>query len=373
MHIPQWVQVGDDIDGEAPGDESGRSVALSSNGAVLAIGAPGNDGFGDRAGHLRVYVNIGGEWRQRGRDLDGSAGAEFGYAVALSADGTIFAVGVRLANNEFGEGSGRVVAYRWVSGDWQTMGSSIEGEGQFGSSVALSDDGIILAVGAPFLNRDPNTGLVRVFAWTGRDWNRRGLNLLGLTGYSVSLSSDGSIVASGGPWAHSGRVRIYRWSESGWRQLGSTLVGFSSNDGFGTSVSLSGDGTVVAVGAARDDSYAVAFRNDGAGWVQIGQTIRVEDGFGFSLSLSFDGSTVVIGGYLNDSNGTNSGHALVYRFSPNGQEWVQVGQELLGERVGDRFGISTSISDDGTRIAIGADGNDGNGVNTGSVRVYDFQ
>jgi len=39
-----WMNVGDDIDGEADGDKSGWSVSLSSDGTVLAIGAVGNDG-----------------------------------------------------------------------------------------------------------------------------------------------------------------------------------------------------------------------------------------------------------------------------------------------------------------------------------------
>ena len=55
-----WFQVGDDIDGEAAFDESGVAVALSSDGAPVAIGAPFNDGNGDRAGHVRVFSNVGG-------------------------------------------------------------------------------------------------------------------------------------------------------------------------------------------------------------------------------------------------------------------------------------------------------------------------
>ena len=50
-----WTQLGSDIDGEAAGDESGFSVALSANGARLAVGAPFNDGTGAESGHARVY------------------------------------------------------------------------------------------------------------------------------------------------------------------------------------------------------------------------------------------------------------------------------------------------------------------------------
>ena len=388
VQAAQWVQVGDDIDGENPDDLSSFSVALSSNGAGLAIGAFGNDDGGSDAGHVRVYVNAGGGWEQRGSDLDGlTAGDGFGWSVSLSADGTILAVGARFTNGANGSNSGRVHVYKWIANSWQPMGAPIDGEAagdDFGYSVALSADGTILVVGS-LANRaaELEVGQVKIFAWTGTKWSQRGNDLDGQSsgewfGHTVALSSDGSIVACGGDqWLHPGPgyVRVYSWTGSTWRQIGSTLVGLVATDEFGTSVSLSGDGRVLAVGADTGN-YAVIYRNDGTDWVQIGQTIRGEasgDLFGFSLSLSFDGNTVLIGGYWNDSNGTSSGHALVYRLSPNGQEWFQVGQELVGEAAEDRFGISTSISDDGARIAIGAYLNDGNGRNAGHVRVYDLQ
>ena len=378
MPDAQWIQVGNDIDGESPGDESGISVALSSNGAVVAIGAYLNDGGGSSAGHVRVYFNAGGGWEQRGSDLDGSsAGDQFGWSVSLSAGGNILAVGAVLANGVNGIDSGQVNVFQWISNTWQPLGSTLDGAGAgdlFGYSVALSDDGTTLAVGALFNDAGgSDAGHVRVLAWTGTDWTQQGNDLLGSSpgdkfGNLVSLSADGSILAIGGDQPGNDGVKIYRWSNSAWRQQGSTLTGFSSND-------LSGDGSFVAVGA-DERNYVVVFRNDGTDWVQIGQTIRGEASgarFGFSVSLSFDGKTILIGGIWNDSNGINSGHALVFRLSPNEQEWRQVGQELVGEAAGDRFGWSTSISDSGTRISIGAYGNDGNGDRAGHVRVYDLQ
>ena len=50
--------LGQDIDGEAPGDQLGRSVSLSSDGKTVAIGAPFNDGKGSDAGQVRVYSLI---------------------------------------------------------------------------------------------------------------------------------------------------------------------------------------------------------------------------------------------------------------------------------------------------------------------------
>ena len=54
-----WTQVGTDIDGESGGDQSGQSVAISSDGLTVAIGASYNDGTtgttGDNRGHVRIY------------------------------------------------------------------------------------------------------------------------------------------------------------------------------------------------------------------------------------------------------------------------------------------------------------------------------
>ena len=57
-----WTQIGDDINGEAAGDNNGHSVSLSSDGTILAIGSGGNDGGGNNAGSVRVFQNIAGNW-----------------------------------------------------------------------------------------------------------------------------------------------------------------------------------------------------------------------------------------------------------------------------------------------------------------------
>ena len=91
-------QIGSDIDGEAWGDYSGSSVALSADGSVLAIGAPSNDGNGGFSGQVRLYRNVGGSWspnRQRHRRGSivrlfrqfGGAKTESGSVVAIGAIG----------------------------------------------------------------------------------------------------------------------------------------------------------------------------------------------------------------------------------------------------------------------------------------------
>lgn len=227
MHV-EWVQVGNNIDGEAAFDQSGVSVALSSNALVVAVGALGNDGPGGTdSGRVRVFGYMGGAWIQVGDALDGtSAGDLFGSAVSLSADGRTLAVGARSADRVNVVNAGEVRMFRWNGSIWGALGSAIVGqdaEANFGFTLALSDDGAILAVGAPNYNGvASDTGRVRVFEWTGLDWIQRGNNLDGSSfrdklGDAVALSSNGSIVACGGDGhsgaeTSSGHVRIFRWS-----------------------------------------------------------------------------------------------------------------------------------------------------------------
>ena len=71
-----WVQRGSDIDGEARNDDSGYAVSLSDDGAVVAIGGLENDANGADSGHVRVHAWDGTSWNQRGQDIDGEAAGD---------------------------------------------------------------------------------------------------------------------------------------------------------------------------------------------------------------------------------------------------------------------------------------------------------
>ena len=88
--------------------------------------------------------------------------------------------------------------------------------------------------------------------------------------------------------------------------------------------------------------------------------------------MSDDGSRVAIGARYNDNdNGINSGHVRVYDYKSSSESWVQVGNDLDGEGEGDESGGSVAMSGDGSIVAISAGQNDNdNGSNSGHVRVY---
>ena len=204
------------------------------------------------------------------------------------------------------------------------------------------------------------------------------------SGSSVSLSSDGSTVAiaaySDGNGNNSGHTRIYQWdsASSSWNQLGSDIDGEAAEDGSGSSVSLSSDGSTVAIAAYSDGNgnnsgHTRIYQWDSASssWNQLGSDIDGEaggDNSGNSVSLSSDGTVVAIGAHKNDGNGSNAGHVRIYQWS--GSTWNQLGSDVDGEASSDENGYSVSLSGDGTTVAIGAKSNDGNGSDSGHVRVF---
>jgi hypothetical protein len=341
----QWKQIDTDINGEAASDLSGWSVSLSDDGNVLAIGALYNDGNGANSGHVRVYAwnTTSAKWSQRGMDLDGEAAYDyFGISVSLSDDGNVLAIGARF-NDGNGSNSGHVRVYAWdpISAKYIQRGGDINGEAasdESGVSVSLSDDGNVLAIGA--YNNDGNgadSGHVRLYAWdpTSAKYIQRGGDINGeaasdWSGRSVSLSDDGNVLAIGargndGNGSNSGHVRVYAWDPTSAKyiQRGGDINGEAASDQSGVSVSLSDDGNVLAIGAP-----------------------------------------------YNDGNGADSGHVRLYAWDPTSAKYIQRGDDINGEAACDWSGMSVSLSDDGNVLAIGASGNDGNGADSGHVRVY---
>lgn len=265
-----------------------------------------------------------------------------------------------------------------------------------GWAVDLSDDGRILAVGAvaDHENAGSRIGSVSVYSLVLRG-SGLAYTLLGNTiqgepgvgetfGGSVSLSSDGQTVAigdhlsDGGGVKDAGRVNVYSLNETTWKQVGQSLDGTNTSDWSGRSVALSDNGDMVAIGTIELDSgtgFARVYKWNETSWIQLGSALRGEEGlglsFGFSLDLSGDGTTLVVGDYRNGGNGETAGSVRVYQWNAETDEWEQQGQDLDGAAARDWFGWSTSISKDGSIVAVGAVGTfEMEGGTKGYVRIY---
>ena len=176
------------------------------------------------------------------------------------------------------------------------------------------------------------------------------------SGISVSLSFDGKTVAIGaklndGNGSKSGHVRVFHLVDSAWAKVGQDIDGEASDDDSGISVSLSGDGNTAAIGAQYNDGngsksgHVRVFHLVESAWANFGQDIDGEangDRSGISVSLSFDGSNIAIGAKFNDGNGSSTGHVRV--FSLVDLAWALLGQDIDGEAAYDQSGDSVSLS-----------------------------
>ena len=377
-------QLGLDLDGEAANDQSGYSVAMSADGNRIAIGARYNDGSGNNAGHVRVYTLANGTWTQTGADINGeAAGDNSGWSVAMSADGNRIAIGAPYNDGSAPE-AGHVRVYSWDGTAWTQTGADINGEAGIdwsGSSVAMSSDGNRIAIGASMNDGTGGAaGHVRVYSWNGTAWTQTGTDIDGEaasdnSGSSVAMSTDGNHIVIGaqrndGSGNMAGHVRVYSWNGTAWTQTGTDIDGEAAEDQSGYSVAMSADGTRIAIGAILNDGNGITaghvriYTLANGTWTQTGTDIDGQDAgdySSYSLDMSADGNHIVIGAISAD-------HARV--FSLVNGAWLQTASDIDGEAAGDNSGFSVAMSASGTRIAVGATLNDNSYADAGHVRVH---
>ena len=367
------TQIGNDIDGLAAGDNSGI-VSFSDDGTIVAIGAP-------EANYVRVFENSAGDWEQLGNTILGdSPGDHFGSSVSLSSDGTILAIGSPDA-----EIAGYVRIFELNgSGVWTQIGDDLVGEADsgefdnfsFGISVSLSDDGTILAIaedrgGDPWEPQYGHPGFIHMFENSSGTWTQMGdiiyTNIPYL--FKISLAGNGETVAGSGlgwwSWWFLGAASVYKNIAGNWVQVGNNFLGDWSNTIRGVSLSL--DGSRIAIGGSTTKVYEY-ITND---WEQIGEDIEYENIYEGSgdLKLSNNGTVVALSGMDNTSSQTQFGFVRVYKSIAGA--WIKAGIDIIGEGLGDYY-HNVELSSDANKISIGSLTNDGNGVDSGHVRVFDL-
>lgn len=276
---------------------------------------------------------------------------------------------------------------------WSQKGNSIimtQTIDASGTSVGLSADGNVFAIGAPGHDEmGNNTGEVRVFEWDGTNWLQKGTDLNGTDiggqfGVHVDLSDDGNTLAVGAHWndaaaTDAGQVKIYSWNGSNWVQKGGNLNGDASADAFGYQLDLNSDGNTIIIGALDNDNtngsdagQVKVFEWNGTAWIQKGGDILGEnpdDSAGSSVAINDAGDLIAVGSNENDDNGSNAGHVRIFEW--NGTAWNQVGAAIEGETANERSGTSVALDALGNTVAIGANFNEENGPSTGQVQVFE--
>lgn len=179
------------------------------------------------------------------------------------------------------------------------------------------------------------------------------------------MSNDGNTIAAsarlGDPNGvqDAGYTRVFTLVGGDWSQLGPDLQGQEAEGQFGRSLALDSTGRRLAVGAVRGgggNGRVQIFDFTFDEWKQVGQDLDGDNSLDFqgtSVALSEDGSFVAIGADGADINGSESGMVRVYRL--DGTTWIQQGQNILGENAADQFGAGhISMSSDGSCVSIGA-------------------
>lgn len=349
------------------------------------------------------------EWVQIG-DLEPFFSAdEFGASVGMSKFGTKVVVGATGWIECEGHGRFDVFSYN-ENGYWINLGS-VAGNlaDEVGHSTAISEDGTVVAVGAPFRvieddeypchNVTPHAGIVRVYkaetntTTGGFNYVQRGSDLLGNQaldrfGWTVALSADGTVLATGDlEGTCNVTVFQYQLSRNDWVPMGRQGEICQDVDAVVTAISLSNDGFTLAIGApgaglsgqVRVYKYSAA----SSSWLQLGQTLLPGSQyaeFGTSVSLSDNGRTLAVGtpGYGDFIPETcipsEVGIATIYRYTNSSSNmWERLGQELLGTSVLDRFGSGIALAGNGDIVAVGATGSNDNGEDSGSVRIFRYE
>ena len=322
----------------------------------------------------------------------------FGASVAISDDGSTIVVGAIRTDGISYADSG--MAYVFVKGsDWVTAWESARLSASdnailnyFGMSVAVSNDGSVIAVGAPFANSAK--GAAYLFVAPVGGWVTTTSQTAKLTasdgaannylGWSVALSGDGSTVVAGagyatvGGKAAQGAAYLFAKPAGGWASGTQTAKLIASdgaaNDTLGNSVAISGDGGTVVVGANGakvgvnyQQGAAYLFVKPGGEWVSASQTAKLTasdgvpyDGLGFSLALSGDGGTVVAGA-SNATVGGKSQQGAAYLYLKPAGGWssavVQTAKLTASDGAAhDSLGISIAVGSDGGTVVAGANG-----------------
>jgi hypothetical protein len=280
-----WVQQGVDIYGSLENavngnEEFGYSISLSGNGKIIAIGAPKNDTSYNETGQVRVYSYIENDnsWNMIGTFNGFEFDSRTGRSVSLSSSGTILAISSPFPNNnsDFSQ-MPRVDIYELSNNIWSPKGPTIYGSylgkiSKFGDNIVLSSNGLILAINELYNPSNNNLGRVLVYNYNSTDnsWNKLGSDInividssnLDWNDPLIALSSDGTIMALGMAPVDStdrGLVRLYKLVNSEWIKVGPDILGNTIEGFFGYGISLSGNGTVLAIGSPKENPNLTGF------------------------------------------------------------------------------------------------------------------
>ncbi len=313
-------------------DSFGRSVSMNAD--FVVVGAPQDSGVELSSGSVYVFRRVGMNWTEEAKLIaeDPSRSAFFGTSVSIFDD--IIAVGAR----NFGPSSARsAYVFRHVGVNWVQEAKLTADEQQFGSSVAVTSQFVVVGAPESFI-----PGSVYVYRHDGMAWvldaRFSASDSQGRDQFGHSVSILGDVIAVGAYATES--AYVFRHDGESWVE--ETKLAGSDAGGpwsFGYSVAINSELIVVGTSVS-----AYVYRFDGSSWLEEAELMpadSVEDG---PLSVSTSGDIVLLGALGDDHAGFRSGSAYVFR--RDGTDWVQAAK-LVATDAGayEQFGITTSCSE----------------------------
>ena len=280
-------------------DVFGTSVDLSSDGNTLICGAGAESTSPTTAnGAAYVYVRSGSTWTEETKILasDKQTNGYFGISVSLSSDGNTAAIGSTGISSD----SGAVYVYTRSSTTWTFQQKLVASDSAsleyFAEKLDLSSDGNTLIVGAYQENTSPNTsnGAAYIFIRSTGVWTQQAKLIasdkqdLDQFGWSVALSgNDGNTAIIGAPSKNNFNGVVYFFTRSGssWIEQASYASDIlEGEDFFGSSVSLTGDGSIALVGAPKVGAAA-----EGSLYIY-----QKDKGFSYHATVSTDTTNIIV-------------------------------------------------------------------------------
>ena len=327
-----------------PGDEFGYAVAVSADGNTAVVGSPDKtDSHGNTiAGIAYVFSNVSGSWTEVAQlnPTDSASNNLFGFSLSMNTDGTSIIVGAANYNNATSP-SGNAYIYTAPAGGWLAGYNS-------NSNTAVNTNQIVELTGSDLIK--------------GSQF-----------GSSVGFSSDGTTAIVGATFSGTnGEAYVFVKPAGGWASgtisQNAILVADNTNTSFGSSVGASMNGSTIVVGAPKSPSgtnvtgSAYVFSKPLGGWSGVtSYTSKLNnqtdpnagDNFGSSVAITDAGTTVAVGSPFQGKNFLNQGSAIT--FSNSGGIWTQ-GSEIYAPdaATSDLSGYSVDISPNGSTLLIGA-------------------
>jgi len=385
-------------DGHA-GDEFGHSVALSDDGNTALVGAYKADvGSNTDAGKAYVFTRSGSTWTSAASLVPNTSQTEayFGNAVAIDADGTTALVGAYKYDVGSDADQGAAFIFNHSNTGW-SMGSTLgvgEASDYIGYSVALNNAGTLAALGAPgYDGGGDSSGRASFFEYTGvwllkNHYAPADLLADDWFGRSIALDDDGNVAVVGASradisgMAQHGAAYVLYPSGDSWMVSFKALGNGDAEDYLGVWVAVSGDGTVVLIGAYKADPGGMAQRGAAYSYTVLGGiwgsmlkltfSEAAGDQFGVSVALDEDGNTRLAGAsQANPYGSVNQGAAYVALFSGAGMVEMD---RLTGSESKDAYvGDALAVSDDGNTVLVGAPEADDDGkMSMGAAYVFTY-